>query len=183
MQEAEVTLRLAFWLLDRGGPNSTAQIAIDGANVRIAPHQQAGRQIQERIVFQIEGFLESNGCEPVDGDGWRGTYRRGESSLTIKSRQGFDVEVVSPKGTIQVECKGGPLAPKKGRSTHAILSSAIGQVITCGSARAGNELWVAVPASASFEKAAKKICKSEIFSRTRIRLALVAMDGSVRLVD
>ena len=35
ISEAEVTLRLAFWFLDRTGEGSYADIAIDGAHVRI----------------------------------------------------------------------------------------------------------------------------------------------------
>ena len=40
MPEAEVTLRLAFWLLNRADQESHADIAIDGAHVRIARHER-----------------------------------------------------------------------------------------------------------------------------------------------
>ena len=42
MPEAEVTLGVAFWLLDSVGPHSHADVAIDGANVRIAALHSGG---------------------------------------------------------------------------------------------------------------------------------------------
>ena len=112
MPEAEVTLRLAFWLLRRAEPKSHADIAIDGAHVRIAAHEQAGRHIEERTVFDIQSFLAANKCDPRDlKDQWRGTYGFEGHTLRIRSVQSFDVQVACDGMDIKAECKGGLLQP------------------------------------------------------------------------
>src|SRR2546430_2761811 len=118
MPEAEVILRLAFWLLNHADQKSHADIAIDGAHVRIAPHEQAGRRIEERTVFDIRNFLAANKCYPKDikKDQWRGTYSFEGHSLGITSAPGFDIQLTCNGKDIKVECKGGPLKPVKGRS-------------------------------------------------------------------
>jgi hypothetical protein len=183
MPEAEVTLRLAFWLLDRADQKSHADIAIDGAHVRIAPYQQAGRWIEERTVFDIRSFLATNECHPENlKHEWRGSYSRKGHSLTIKAICGFDVQVRCDGRDIKAECKGGPLQRVKGRNPAAILASAIGQVIVSGSSVQSDELWVAVPDSPSFEKAGARIIKGRAFANTGIRIALVSR-GGVRLLS
>jgi hypothetical protein len=174
MPEAEVTLRLAFWLLDQADQNSHADIAIDGAHVRIAAHQQAGRQIDERSVFDIQTFLATNKWlrESRDRD-WRGSYSRNGQSLTIKSIQGFDVQVRCDGKEIKAECKGGRLQRSKGLGPTAILASAIGQLIVSSSTSKSEELWAAVPDSPRFESAGTKIVRSRAFVSTGIRIALV----------
>lgn len=174
MPEAEVALRLAFWLLDRAELKSHADIAVDGAHVRIAAHQQSGQGVKERNVFNIESFLAANECNPKElKDKWRGSYSRGDQSLTIKSAPGFDVQVRCGGKDIKAECKGGPLQPVKGRGAAAKLTSAIGQVIVAGSNAPSEELWVAVPDSPTFENACKRIVKSPSFMNTGIKIALV----------
>ncbi len=85
MPEAEVTLRLAFWLLDQADAVDAA-IAIDGPHVYIKAHEQSGRRVQEQVVFDIKPFLAAADCEPVSlTDAWRGTYRRRGKMLTIRS--------------------------------------------------------------------------------------------------
>jgi hypothetical protein len=182
MPEAEVTLRFAFWLLDRGDHQSHADIAIDGAHCRIAAHYQAGRQIEDRTVFDIRAFLYENECHPESlKDEWRGSYSRKGQTLTIKSVCGFDVQVSCDGKNIKAECKGGPLQPVKGRSAAARLAEAIGQVIVSGSNAQSEELWVAVPDSPTFENAGGRIIKSGAFAKTGIRIALVGRSG-VRLL-
>ncbi len=180
--EAEVTLRLAFWLLDRADLKSHADIAIDGAHVRIKAHRQAGRRIGERNVFDIRDFLTDNEWHPENlKDEWRGSYSRKGQSLTIKSVHGFDIQVRCGGKDIRAECKGGPLESVKGRGAAAKLASAIGQVIVSGSGAQSEELWVAVPDSPTFENVGKRIVKSRAFANTGITIALVGKRG-VRLL-
>jgi hypothetical protein len=182
MPEAEVTLRLAFWLLDRAGQKSYADIAIDGAHIRIAKHRQAGRLIKERTVFDIRSFLAANECHPGNlKHEWRGSYSRKGQTLTIKAVRGFDVHVRGDGKGIKAECKGGPLHPVNGRSPAAILARAIGQVIVSDWNAHSEEPWVAVPDSPTFENAGKRILKSRAFASTGIRIALVGRSG-VRLL-
>jgi hypothetical protein len=65
MPEAEVTLRLAFWLLDHTDDSEHADIAVDGAHVRIKAHEQNGRAVAERIVIDIRSVLSAAGSQPV----------------------------------------------------------------------------------------------------------------------
>jgi hypothetical protein len=182
MPEAEVTLRLAFWLLDRADHKSHADIAIDGANVRIAAHEQAGRWIEERTVFDTRSFLALNECHPASlKDEWRGTYSRKGLTLEVKSVPGFDVQIRCDGKDIKAECKGGPLQPVKGRSVAAIFASAIGQTIVSGSNAQSEELWVAVPDSPTFENVGRRIIRSRAFAKTGIRIVLVGKTG-VRLL-
>jgi hypothetical protein len=91
MPEAEVTLRLAFWLLDQTNDAQHADIAIDGAHVRIKAHEQNGRNVAEQLVFDIKRFLAASNCQPLSlTDDWRGTYQRRGKTFTVRSVAGFD---------------------------------------------------------------------------------------------
>ena len=96
MPEPEVTLRLAFWLLRRAGVKSHADIAIDGAHVRIAAHEQAGRRIEERTVFDIQSFLTAN-----ENVGRRILKGRAFANTGIK------IALVSQAGVRLLESRGG----------------------------------------------------------------------------
>jgi hypothetical protein len=182
MPEAEVTLRLAFWLLGRAGLKSHADIAIDGAHVRIAAHEQAGRRIEERTVCDIQSFLTANNCRPQDlKHEWRGTYSFEGHSLRIGAVHGFDVQVSCDGKDIKAECKGGLLQPR-GRSAAAVFVSAIGQVIVSSSSGQSEELWVAVPDSPAFENVGRRILKGRAFANTGTKIALVSQAG-VRLLE
>jgi hypothetical protein len=184
MPEALVTLQLAFWLLDRADPNSHVDLAIDGAHVRIAAHEQAGRQIEARQVFAIEEFLNRSGCQSKSPSGhWRGTYQRKDCSFRIQSARGFDICGTLNGKAIKVECKGGPLEPVAGRGVSDIYAKAIGQVIVTGADDPADELWVAVPDSPTFETVGTRIARARTFSATGIRIALVGKDGNVRLLN
>lgn len=181
MPEAEVILCVTFWLLDSGGPHSHADVAINGAHVRIAAHTAAGVAVKERRVFGIKDYLLKNYCCPRKmKDEWRGEYTRNDCTLTIASVHGFDVHFRSAGKSIKVECKGGLLQPT-GTSASAILAAAVGQVITSDSISRSDELWVAVPDSPAFEKAGARIAENNVFQQTGIRIALVS-DRGVRLL-
>ncbi|MBI4465035.1 MAG: hypothetical protein HY647_10050 [Acidobacteria bacterium] len=183
MPEAEVTLRLSFWLLDRAGPGSHADIAIDGAHVRIRSHEHSGQRIKEQTIFDIRAFLQKNGCNPQSlKDEWRGSYTYKDRTFKINSVKGFDVQAKLGRKNIKVECKGGPLRPIQGKSVNAIFAQAIGQVIVSGITSSADQLWVAVPDSRAFESVGRKIAKGPAFRRTGIRIALVGETGQVRLL-
>jgi hypothetical protein len=183
MPEAEVTLRLAFWLLDSTEQAKHADIAIDGAHVRIKAHQQSGRLIDERIVFDIQNFLIAGECQPTQlMDDWRGTYQRRGKTLTIKSAVGFDVRVRCGDETIAAECKGGPLKPTKGRSVAAVFASAIGQAVTCSAVTQPQRLLIGVPDSEAFERGGSQILRGAAFQKTGIQIVLVGRPN-VRLLN
>ena len=184
MPEAEVALRLGFWLLDHEGPSSHVDIALDGAHVRVRSHRASSRIVKDRQVFDIETFLRENGCSQTPGaTDWRGEYIRRGSTLSIKSARGFDVRAIREGRAIGVECKGGPLQTIKGRSPRAILAIAIGQAITDPSASKVREIWVAVPDSSQFERAGRTIASTPAFVKTGIRIALVGGKDEVRFLS
>jgi hypothetical protein len=116
MPEAQVTLHLAFWLLDQATQDSHVDIAIDGAHVRIIAHEQAGRLVEELAVFPMKEFLMSKECRPqLLKDEWRGTYGWKSHTLTLRSTRGFDVQGTVNGQCVKAECKGGPQTPTKGR--------------------------------------------------------------------
>jgi hypothetical protein len=64
MTEAEVSLRLAIDLIERGHIKSDVKVAIDGAQI----------QTNDRIHFPIVNFLESNEWTKIQKDSrWQGT--------------------------------------------------------------------------------------------------------------
>ncbi|MBI2816067.1 MAG: hypothetical protein HYX72_03920 [Acidobacteria bacterium] len=178
MPEAEVTLRFCFWLLDHTNEVTQADVAIDGAHVRIKPHKQGNQVVEERIVFDIGRFLIENGCTRQSHEHvFRGDYRRRNQLLKIRSRVGFDVQVKVDGRKIRAECKGGPLQKVKGKSALVTLAKAVGQIVVSERSSLDDDLWVAVPRSPEFEAAAKKAVSSELFVKTGIRIALVAKTG------
>jgi hypothetical protein len=176
MPEAEVTLRLAFWLLEQAELGAHAAVAIDGAHIRVKAHKQIGQQIEERQVFDIGGFLALHECYPTKlKDDWRGIYGWKDRTMEIRSIHGFDVQVTVGGKAIKAECKGAGQP-----STQ--LSSAIGQVIVSASHSDNEELWIAVPDTPKFETTAKQILsRSPAFVSSGIRIALVGEDGVLLL--
>src|SRR5687767_10998598 len=104
MPEAEVSLRLAFWLLERGHAAGRVDVAIDGAQVRIG----------DTIHFNLPGFLEERGWrKSATSDAWQSDYMHIDMSGTVRihSNPGCgDVVARLRRGyTLRVECKKGPL--------------------------------------------------------------------------
>ena len=181
MPEAEVTLRLAFWLLDADDALH-ADIAIDGAHVRIEAYEQNGRRVEEQVVFDIKTFLAAAGCQPKSlTDEWRGTYQRRGKTFTVRSVTGFDVMVKGHRSTVAAECKGGPLKPTKGKSVAAVFASAIGQVVACSADTQPERLLIAVPDSPAFERGGRQILRAAVFQKTGIEIVLVGR-ADVRLL-
>ena len=106
MPEAEVSLRLAFHLLDQSGSDGHASVAIDGAQVYIK-----GRG----VIFPIKAFLRAYGWTLVEQSGrnsWQGTYRcKQNQRLNVHAHAGIgDVEAAVNRTRVRAECKGGPLS-------------------------------------------------------------------------
>jgi len=144
MPEAEVTLRLAFYLLALPDSQDVAEVAIDGAQVRV----------HRAEVFPIAAFLLDMGWKQVRQMGkndWQGWYERGGQRLKIQARPGMgDVVVTVGAKRVRAECKGGPLVKKPGSREYPILRGALGQVITVEQVDANDIPIVAVPHSPGF---------------------------------
>jgi hypothetical protein len=179
MPEAEVALKVAAWLVKRHAVK-TCDVKIDGAHVLIA----------ENEIFPIRQFLQRQRWEPFkeEHERWQGTYTCDDRELKISSKSGFDVVAGIGSRTIRVECKGGPLVPKKGKSERVILQSAIGQALTATDCENGDIIAVAVPDSKRFRKVRDEFTTNSTnnrFLKTEIKILLVAEDdeGSVNGLD
>lgn len=173
MPEAEVALRLAFYLLAYPGSSEVADVAIDGAQVKVG----------ERVVFSVEEFLRVEGFQQVERqrpEDWRGSYVRGSHRLNIHSRSGVG-DVVGRVGLSQVraECKKGPLIRKKGSPEYPLLHEVLGQLLTVQHVEEGDILVAAVPYTDRFRRLASEWQSRPLVARSGIRIVLVGRSGIV----
>ena len=177
MPEAEVTLRLGFYLLALPSSPDVAEVAIDGAQVKVHGAE----------VFPIAAFLLDMGWKQVKHIGkneWQGWYEKGGQRLKIDAKPGVgDIVVTVGVKRIRAECKGGPLPKKPGSREYPILRGALGQVITVEQVDVNDILVVAVPRTPRFRKLADKWRKAPLVLRSRIQIVLVGRDGTVDGLD
>lgn len=174
MPEAEVTLRLALYLIRRGIATGDVSAAIDGAQIRTG----------ERVHFDIGTFLREEGLTPrSDAPGWRGPYAlKGHTNgLRIHSTPGQG-DVVCPilaGRTLRVECKKGPLKRSASSQEYPLLHEAIGQLMTIEQTSESDVLAVAVPASRKFRELAGRWRQAPLMRRLDLRILLVGQNGNV----
>lgn len=174
MPEAEVSLRLAFHLIERGLTASDVLVAIDGAQVRTT----------DTIHFGISEFLHGlEWLKPGTDDIWQGTYAhaRHKPKVVIHSMPGCgDVVATLIDGrTLRVECKKGPLVRSKSSQEYPLLREALGQLLTMESVGVRDLLAVAVPSSPKFEDLARRWRQAPLVSRFAIRILTVGRDNQV----
>jgi hypothetical protein len=173
MPEAEVSLSLAFYLLSSDGSDGSADVAIDGAMVKVG----------DRKIFPIEDFLECKGWKQTNQAGrnpWQGTYEKCGLVLRVHGRSGVG-DVVASVGSVRVraECKGGPLLPRRGSPEYPKLRAALGQLLTVEFVEPGDCLVAAVPHTDKFARLVRDWEDRPLLSRSGIRVALVGRDGSI----
>ena len=176
MPEAEVALRLAFFLLSLPDSEGLAKVAIDGAQVRVHGAQ----------VFPVIPFLGEDGWEQVEKGNkpWQGLYQMGDHQLRIHARSGEgDVVVRVGAKRIRTECKGGPRVKKPGSPEYGILRAALGQVMTVEEIEENDVLIVAVPSTDRFAKLACRWRNRPLVMRSGIQIVLVGRDGTVEGLD
>ena len=173
MPEAEVSLLLAFHLLDHPESHGEADVAIDGAQVRVVKDE----------IFPITEFLDAHGWEQTEQAGknpWQGSYIRGGKTLRIHSRSGVgDVVARIGEKRVRAECKKGNLVKKSSNPEYRILREALGQILTVEEIHRNDIMVVAVPNAEGFMKLAAKWSQHPLMVRSKIRIALVGRDGSV----
>lgn len=181
MAEAEVSLRVAFYLLDSDLAASDVDVAIDGAQVRTG----------EAIHFSIAEFIAQNACTPdALSSSWQGTYCRvgARFRLRIHSNPGRGdvVALLSSGHTLRVESKKGPLERSRSSEEYPLLREAIGQLMTVDTAGDNDIFAVAVPKSAKFMELAARWRRAPLIQRLGIRLLTVdrrnKVDGLVEPV-
>ena len=174
MPEAEVSLRLAFHLIENRLVESDVQVAIDGAQVRTT----------NTVHFGIAEFLRIlSWVKPVTDDVWQGIYSHISHipKVVIHSKSGCgDVVAKLTDGrTLRVECKKGPLSRSKSSQEYPLLREALGQLLTMESVGDQDVLAVAVPSSPKFEELAKRWRRAPLVSRFNIRILTVGRENEV----
>src|SRR2546422_386079 len=125
MSEAEVSLRVAFHLLDRDLAASDVEVAIDGAQIRTG----------DAIHFSIAEFVGQNACTPVaPSPSWQGIYCLAGARFRIRIHsnpgRGDVVALLRSGHTLRVESKKGPLMRSLSSAEYPLLREAIGQLMT-----------------------------------------------------
>lgn len=145
MPEAEVTLRLAMYLINDSHTNEDVICAIDGAQVKVGA----------TIIFPIIDFLNFEGWIGQEQDEkWQCKFIHDDFSQSIiihsSSGKGDLVSSLTNGYTLRVESKKGPLITKPGSKEYPLIREAIGQLMTVEYANDSDILAVAVPESAKF---------------------------------
>lgn len=173
MPEAEVSLRLAFYLSTKITSGSEISVAIDGAQV----------QVGGREIFPIVEFLISEHWTQTRQEGrnlWQGSYERRGRIIVIHARPGGgDVVANIGQRTVVAECKGGPLIKKPGSKEYPKLREAIGQLMTAPEIRPGDFPVAVVPATTTFRRLVSKWASRPLILRSGLSFALVSRDGTV----
>jgi hypothetical protein len=176
MPEAEVTLRLALYLMGKGLSRGPIQLAIDGAHVKT----------DDQVHFEIAGFLDASTCKLIQCSTpktWRGRYVHeptGQEILIDSRTQRADLVADLRTGQrLRVECKKGPLRTSRGSKELPLLRGALGQILTVTAVAEGDLLAVAVPHSEKFADLAARWRTAPLVRQAGIRILTVERTGQV----
>jgi len=178
MPETEVSIRIAFFLIQRGHTASDVSIAIDGAQIKT----------EQTVHFSIVDFLNFNGWTKVSGEkGWQGTYahHQWKPHIQIHSHpsKGDIVAKLCSGYTLRVESKKGPLLKSKSSSEYRLIREALGQLLTVKVVGDKDILAVAVPHSDKFKDLAKRWRQAPLIQRSGIRILTVDRQNNVEGFD
>jgi hypothetical protein len=173
MPEAEVSLLLALYLLNLPKSSGVAEVAIDGAQVRVGENQ----------IFPITDFLSHSGWTQVEQRGrndWQGFYERDRKRLEVHARPGIgDVAVTVGPKKVRAECKGGPLIRRPGGRERPILQSTLGQLLTVEHVADNDVMVAAVPHTMQFKRLADAWRHRPLVANSKIEIVLVNHNGDV----
>ncbi|EHN67960.1 hypothetical protein VFSR5_2685 [Aliivibrio fischeri SR5] len=175
MPEAEVTLRLAISLIEKGKVIGDVVTAIDGAQVKTG----------NTIHFPIREFLDSSGWFKLgERDRWQGKYQKiGHSNHLIihsNSGEGDLVATLINGHRLRVESKKGPLVKSTGSKEYPLIREAIGQLMTIAVAKESDILAVAVPLSPKFTDLAAQWRERPLMKLSKIHIVTVGRDGELQ---
>jgi hypothetical protein len=178
MSEAEVSLRLAFYLIRHDLVSSEVSVAIDGAQVRT----------QDLVHFPIAEFLKESGCDRAEVvEAWQGTYALGGGKGRIRIHsspgQGDVVARLRSGHTLRAESKKGPLTRSKSSQEYPLMREALGQLLTIGSVSDDDILAIVVPKSPKFYDLAARWRRAPLIQRFGIRLLTVDRNNRVEGLD
>jgi hypothetical protein len=175
MPEAEVTLRLAIAIIEKGHAKSSVVAAIDGAQVKTG----------KKVHFPIVEFLNEEGWFGSDPTGrWQCTYKNEKHSQTIivhsSAGEGDLVAELNNGYTLRVESKKGPLSRSKSSQEYPLIREAIGQLMTIKVAEAKDILAVAVPHSEKFADLAAQWRERPLMQSAGIHIVTVDRNSNIR---
>jgi hypothetical protein len=174
MSEAEVGLRLAFFLIRQGLAVADVRVAIDGAQVKTS----------NTIHFALAEFLrEQRWVKAGPDDVWQGTYAHAQHRhhLVIHSRPGLgDVvaELVTGQ-TLRAECKKGSVVRSERSQEYPALREALGQLLTVEEVGDRDLFAVAVPHSSKTVALCGRWRQAPLVQRSGICLLTVSRDDEV----
>jgi hypothetical protein len=174
MAETEVSLRIAFFLIEQGLTVSDVKVAIDGAQVKT----------EQTVHFPIIDFLNSYGWAKISNENsWQGVYtnQKWQPHIQIHSFPGQgDITATLQSGqTLRVESKKGPLAKSKSSQEYPLIREALGQLLTIEKVGDKDVLAVAVPFSDKFEALAKRWREAPLIQKFGIRILTVNRENKV----
>ncbi len=174
MPEAEVSLRLAFWLLEQNHAEGIVEVAIDGAQVRTG----------DNIHFDLPGFLNSCSWRKLGSSlAWQCEYESvsGCGKVRIHSSPGRGDVVAKLRlgGTLRVECKKGHTIRSRSSQEYPLIREALGQLLTMGGVGENDILAVAVPHSEKFEELATRWREAPLIKKFGIRILTIDRNGNV----
>ena len=175
MPEAEVTLRFAIAIIEKGHAISSVLTAIDGAQVKTG----------STVHFPIVEFLNEQGWFGNDKtDRWQCTYKNKKysQSVVVHSSSGEGDLVAKLKNglTLRVESKKGPLSRNKSSKEYPLIREAIGQLMTIEKADVNDVLAVAVPHSEKFADLAAQWRKRPLMKNAGIHIVTIDRDNTIR---
>lgn len=174
MPEAEVSLRLALYLIRNKLVSSDVLVALDGAQIKTG----------NTIHFHINEFLQDNNCVRAgSSQGWQGLYKvdNYEYALKIHSNPGKG-DVVTKLFTgngLRVECKKGPLVNSKSSQEYPLLREALGQLLTVNEYDENDRLAVAVPDSLKFRDLTSSWRNAPLIHKLQLGFLLISRNGEV----
>jgi len=174
MPEAEVTLRLALFLVYGDHTHHDVVCAIDGAQVKTG----------NIVHFPIVAFLNSEGWYGLEQDNkWQCKYNHKEYSQSIivhsSAGEGDLVSILVNGYTLRVESKKGPLLRVKGSKEYPLIREAIGQLMTIEHANDNDILAVAVPESDKFIDLAVQWRDRPLMKHTGIHIITVNRNNQI----
>lgn len=174
MSEAEVSLRLAIFLIVSELAASDVEVALDGAQIRLGDVQ----------YFDVGQFLGKEGWRPEqDLPRWQCRYllQSREFGLVVHSQSGKgDVTATLRSGQrLVVEAKKGTLTASSSSSEYPLVREALGQLLTLESVPQNALLAIAVPHGVRFIKLAERWRTAPLVVQSGIRILTVAPTGEV----
>lgn len=174
MPEAEVSLRIAFFLIEQRRTASVVRVAIDGAQIKT----------NQAIHFPIIDFLNAYGwMKNSDENGWQGIYvhQRWRPHIQIHSLpgQGDIVATLHSGQTLRVESKKGLLIKSKSSQEYPLIREALGQLLTIEKVSDKDTLAVAIPYSDKFAALANRWREAPLIQKFGIRILTVDRENNV----